>query len=155
MVLIEDMGQSRMPRWSVGRIAVLLGSVGTLAVLLTLADPGVTIDEPLDVRPGRTYLATLRAKGFGFFESGVIEQVFRDNAEHPPLGRWLLGLASTLGEPFEVILRGGPDPVGIYVVAGRLAPAVAFGLLIGVVVLASGSWGGGGSRERLRAWHCS
>ena len=33
-------------------------------------------------------------------------QCSRDNAEHPPLGRWLLGIGSTLGEPFEVKLSG-------------------------------------------------
>jgi len=123
--------------WTVGRLAILLGGFGALAVLLTLADPGITVDEPLDVRPGRTYLATLRAKGWGFFDRAVIDAVYRDNAEHPPLGRWLLGIASTLGQPFEILLRGGPDPVGLYIVSGRVAPALAFGVLIVVVVVAS------------------
>src|SRR3954451_4565752 len=104
-----------------------------LAVTLTLGAPGLTVDEPLDVRPGRTYVATLRARGWHFFDRDVVRAVFADNAEHPPLGRWLLGLASTLGEPFEVLALGGPDPVGIYVVAGRLAPALVFALLVGLV----------------------
>jgi 4-amino-4-deoxy-L-arabinose transferase-like glycosyltransferase len=103
-----------------------------LAVVLTLDGPGITVDEPLDVRPGRTYLSTLRAKGPHFFDRRVVDRVFRDNAEHPPLGRWLLGLASVIGEPFEVLLRG-PDPLGLYVRSGRLAPAAAFALLVGVV----------------------
>ncbi len=128
--------------WTVGRVAWVVGGCATLAVLLTLADPGITVDEPLDVRPGRTYLATLRAKGWGFFQPSVIDAVFRDNAEHPPLGRWLLGVASTLGQPFEVLLRGGPDPVGVYVVAGRVAPAVAFGVLVGLVALVAGRQSG-------------
>ncbi len=132
-------------RWSVGIIAWLLGTFGATAVLLTLADPGTTVDEPLDVRPGRTYLATLKAKGWGFFDSSVIDAVYRDNAEHPPLGRWLLGLASTLGQPFEILLRGGPDPVGIYVLAGRTAPAIAFGAMIGLVVISSARWSGRGA----------
>ena len=123
---------------TIARLALLLGGMGALAVLLTLADPGITVDEPLDVRPGRTYLATLQAKGWGFFNQAVIDATYRDNAEHPPLGRWLLGLASRLGQPFEILLRGGPDPVGIYVVAGRIAPAIAYGVLICAVVLASG-----------------
>src|SRR5205823_8446888 len=93
--------------WTAGRLACLLGFSAGLAVLLTLADPGLTIDEPLDVRPGRTYVATLRSRGWGFFQRAVVDAVFRDNAEHPPLGRWLLGVASTLGEPFEVLLMGG------------------------------------------------
>jgi 4-amino-4-deoxy-L-arabinose transferase-like glycosyltransferase len=115
-----------------------LGVLVGVAVILTLGDPGITVDEPLDVRPGRTYVATLRSRGLRFFDRATVEAVFADNAEHPPLGRWLLGIASTLGEPFEVLLRGGPDPVGLYVVAGRLAPALAFGFLVGLVAWEAG-----------------
>ncbi len=119
--------------WTVRRISLVLGLVAGLAVLLTLADPGITVDEPLDVRPGRVYVSTLLSKGFGFFSRDSVTRVFADNKEHPPLGRWLLGIASTLGEPFEVMILGGPDPVGVYVVAGRLAPALVFAILVGVV----------------------
>jgi 4-amino-4-deoxy-L-arabinose transferase-like glycosyltransferase len=124
--------------WTVGRLAWAVGASAWLAVVLTLADPGLTVDEPLDVQPGRTYVATLRARGWGFFDRAVVDAVFRDNAEHPPLGRWLLGLASTLGEPVEVLVMGGPDPVGLYVVAGRLAPATAFAVLVGLVAAEAG-----------------
>jgi 4-amino-4-deoxy-L-arabinose transferase-like glycosyltransferase len=122
--------------WTPGRLALALGMATGLAVLLTLGDPGLTIDEPLDVRPGRTYVATLRARGWHFFDRDVVDAVYRDNAEHPPLGRWLLGIASTLGEPFEVLLWG-KDPVGQYVLSGRLAPATAFAVLVGLVVVAT------------------
>lgn len=117
-----------------GRLSpgLMMGLAAGLAVLLTLGDPGLTVDEPLDVRPGRTYVATLRNQGWRFFERGVVEQVFRDNAEHPPLGRWLLGIASTLGQPFEILWRGA-DPTGLYVLSGRLAPALAFAILVGMV----------------------
>ena len=126
-----------LPWWTPRRIALALGTVAALAVILTIADPGITIDEPLDVRPGRTYLATLRARGLRFFDRTTVDAVFRDNAEHPPLGRWLLGIASTLGEPFEILLKGR-DPVGLYVVAGRLAPALTFGALVGLVSASAG-----------------
>src|SRR4051794_38617795 len=102
------------PSWTPRRLALALGLASGMAVLLTLSDPGLTIDEPLDVRPGRTYVATLRARGWHFFDRVVVAAVYRDNAEHPPLGRWLLGIASTLGEPFEILLWGR-DPVGLYV----------------------------------------
>ena len=121
--------------------ALAMGLVAGLAVVVTLDGPGLTIDEPLDVRPGRTYIRTIREEGLRFFERKVVYRVFRDNAEHPPLGRWLLGTASTLGEPFEVNWKG-PDPTGQYVLAARLAPAVCFGILVGVVVaLAGRRWG--------------
>src|SRR5262249_26901408 len=104
---------------------------------------GLTIDEPLDVRPGRTYIKLIREEGLRFFDRKVVDRVFRDNAEHPPLGRWLLGIASTLGEPFEVIWKG-PDPTGHYVLAGRLAPALSYGALVSVVTFVAGRrWGGG------------
>jgi 4-amino-4-deoxy-L-arabinose transferase-like glycosyltransferase len=118
-----------------------MGACAGLAVVLTLDGPGLTIDEPLDVRPGRTYMKVIREEGLRFFDRKVVDRVFRDNAEHPPLGRWLLGIASTLGEPFEVIWKG-PDPTGQYVLAGRLAPAASFAALVGVVTLvASRRWG--------------
>ena len=127
-----------LPWWSANRIGFALAVASTLAVVLTIDGPGITVDEPLDVRPGRTYVATLRAKGLRFFDRSVSDAVFRDNAEHPPMGRWLLGVASSLGEPIEIILRGGPDPVGVYVASGRLAPAVVFGLLVGLVAAEAG-----------------
>ncbi len=77
-----------------------------LAVILTLDGPGLTVDEPLDVRPGRKYLKILREKGRHFLDRSVVDRVFRDNAEHPPLGRWLLGIASVAAEPFEILLKG-------------------------------------------------
>jgi 4-amino-4-deoxy-L-arabinose transferase-like glycosyltransferase len=131
-----DCLRSKLAAVSHARLGLIAAIVGGLAVLLTLGDPGLTIDEPLDVRPGRTYLDTLRAQGWRFFQPRFVEQVFRDNAEHPPLGRWLLGLASSLGEPFQIMLLG-PDPTGLYVLSGRLAPALAFAILVGVVTAES------------------
>jgi 4-amino-4-deoxy-L-arabinose transferase-like glycosyltransferase len=123
------------------RLGLAMGVAAGLAVILTLGDPGLTVDEPLDVGPGRKYVAELRAQGWRFFDRAVVERVFRDNAEHPPLGRWLLGVASTLGEPFEIQWRG-PDPTGRYVLSGRLAPALAFAVLVGLVTAESARrWG--------------
>jgi 4-amino-4-deoxy-L-arabinose transferase-like glycosyltransferase len=120
---------------------LLMGIVAGLAVVLTLDGPGLTIDEPLDVRPGRTYVDVLRQEGWHFFDRSAVDRVFGDNAEHPPLGRWLLGIASELGEPIEVLWKG-PDPTGHYVLAGRLAPAFAFAALVSLVTLVAGRrWG--------------
>jgi 4-amino-4-deoxy-L-arabinose transferase-like glycosyltransferase len=136
--------ESKEPRAdnrSTGRLAVAMAVSAGLAVVLTLDGPGLTIDEPLDVRPGRTYIKVLREQGWNFFNQKVVDRVFRDNAEHPPLGRWLLGIASTVGEPFEVLWKG-PDPTGQYVLAGRLAPALAFSLLVGLTCTVAGRrWG--------------
>jgi 4-amino-4-deoxy-L-arabinose transferase-like glycosyltransferase len=127
---------------SSGQLALLMGFFAGIAVLLTLDGPGLTIDEPLDVRPGRTYVETLRKQGWHFLDREVVDRVFRDNAEHPPLGRWLLGIASEVGEPIEVLWKG-PDPTGHYVLAGRMAPALAFAALVWLVTHTAGRrWGG-------------
>jgi 4-amino-4-deoxy-L-arabinose transferase-like glycosyltransferase len=115
-----------------GRWAFGIGLLASAAVILTLDGPGLTVDEPLDVRPGRAYLRILREQGLRFLAPEVVDRMYFDNAEHPPLGRWLLGLASVIGEPFEVLFKG-PDPTGSYVLAGRLAPALTFGALTGLV----------------------
>jgi hypothetical protein len=120
---------------------LIAGCLGAISVILTLSGPGLTVDEPLDVRPGRAYLKILAESGTHFLDRKVVDRVFRDNAEHPPLGRWLLGIASVLAEPFEIMLRG-PDPTGSYVLAGRVAPALMFGALLGLVAwTAIGRWG--------------
>ncbi len=116
-----------------GRWAWASGLLAAAAVILTLDGPGLTVDEPLDVRPGRNYLKTLREQGRHFLDRPVIDRTYRDNAEHPPLGRWLLGIASVVGQPFEVLLKG-LDPTDSYVLAGRLAPACTFGALVALIV---------------------
>jgi 4-amino-4-deoxy-L-arabinose transferase-like glycosyltransferase len=137
MSQLDTMSRATHAFWTTGRIAAALGGGAFIAVVLTLGDPGITVDEPLDVRPGRNYVATLLKQGSHFFDRKVVDAVYSDNAEHPPLGRWLLGIASTLGEPFEVVLRGA-DPLDVYVRSGRLAPAACFGALVGIVALVAG-----------------
>ena len=105
---------------------MLCGVMASLAVILTLEGPGLTVDEPLDVRPGRNYFKILREAGRHFLDRKVVDRTYWDNAEHPPLGRWLLGVASIAAEPYEILLKG-PDPTDSYVLAGRLAPAIVFG----------------------------
>lgn len=128
------------------RLALLLGAASFLGVVATLSGPGITSDEPLDVRVGRRYVEALgkALEGrFSPFDRRDVERLFADNAQHPPLGRWLVGIASTLLEPLEGAL-GGPDPFSVH--AARVAPAVAFGCLVGWIALAvaqrHGPWSG-------------
>jgi 4-amino-4-deoxy-L-arabinose transferase-like glycosyltransferase len=124
-----------------GRWAAATGLLAALSVILTLNGPGLTVDEPLDVRPGRAYLRILGEEGRHFLDRKVVYRVYRDNAEHPPLGRWLLGIASVAAEPFEIMIKG-PDPTASYVLAGRVAPALTFGALLGLIAwTVIGHWG--------------
>ncbi|MDR3622825.1 MAG: glycosyltransferase family 39 protein [Paludisphaera borealis] len=123
------------------RVGFAMAALAALLTIATLGGPGLTVDEPLDVRPGRDYFATLQRTGWRFFERANVDRAFRDNAEHPPLGRWLLGLASLIGEPFEP-LWNGYDPTGVHVASGRLAPALAFAVLVGLIAAeAARRWG--------------
>jgi len=123
------------------RIGLSMGMLAGLLTLATLGGPGLTVDEPLDVRPGRAYFDVLGRTGWRFFDRENVDRAFRDNAEHPPLGRWLLGLASLVGEPFEPLWNGF-DPTGVHVASGRLAPAICFAILVGLVAAESARrWG--------------
>ncbi|QDV32908.1 glycosyltransferase family 39 protein [Tautonia plasticadhaerens] len=120
----------------------ILGAIAGLSVLLTLADPGITSDEPIDVKVGRNYLRQasrlvdqVGRRGIGSIDRADLDAFFADNAQHPPLGRWLLGLASTAFEPLEGLL-GGPDPLSVH--PARVAPMLAFALLVGLVSAEAG-----------------
>ncbi len=114
--------------------SLFLGCLAGVLVIATLDDPGITCDEPLDILPGQRYVQTLLTQGLGFFEPSTVTRTFRDNAEHPPLGRWLLGLG-TMATPLV--------PAGRYydypqLIPARLAPAICFAALVGLVAQASG-----------------
>ncbi|MEW4569189.1 glycosyltransferase family 39 protein [Tautonia sp. JC769] len=125
------------PRWP-----WLLGALAGLAVLLTIGDPGITSDEPIDVKVGRNYLSLAGAlidqvgsRGVASIRRANLDAFFADNAQHPPLGRWLVGLASLVFEPFEGLL-GGADPMSVH--PARMAPMLAFALLVGVITREAG-----------------
>jgi 4-amino-4-deoxy-L-arabinose transferase-like glycosyltransferase len=119
-----------------------LGAAAGLSVLLTLGDPGITSDEPIDVKVGRNYLQQAGRlidqagrRGLGSIDRDDLDAFFADNAQHPPLGRWLVGLASAIFEPAEGLL-GGSDPMSVH--SARVAPMLAFAILVGLVSGESG-----------------
>jgi 4-amino-4-deoxy-L-arabinose transferase-like glycosyltransferase len=119
------------------RLPAALGLTATLLVLITLGAPGITSDEPLDTRVGRGYVQAAISPVRGL--TPLSPSLYEGSAQHPPLGRWLVGIASTAFEPFESLL-GGADPFGVH--AARIAPALAFGVLVWVVArAASRRWG--------------
>ena len=117
------------------------GCVGLLLVLLTLdasgsypgllPGPGITIDESFNVQQGVLLVEALRAYGLFLFDPLNAKEIFGGEGglpylpDHPPLGRWVLGLfhhlAWTVAPPL--------DPVGPAVtVCARVGTAVMFGL---------------------------
>jgi len=110
-----------------------LGLIAFFLVLCGLNRPGVTIDEPLDVAPGRHYWDVLAKRGIGFFSQAGVQDAFGGNPDHPPLARWLIGAASHLCQTIQVMATGQADPTGLYILAGRVAPALAFSLTVWLI----------------------
>lgn len=109
-------------------IAATLALASFALVLLTLFDPGLTIDEPINGGHGRTMmLAALRRAPFHHLSlSQTIVAIWRRGHEHPPLARFLIGVAEFLNDPSDL---GGPTPSGM---GGRLASATAFAGIVGL-----------------------
>jgi 4-amino-4-deoxy-L-arabinose transferase-like glycosyltransferase len=123
-----------LPRWQhPGWLGLSAGIVAGLAVLVTLGSPGITIDEPIDVKVSTNYIRLLSDythRDPSSLGRAEIDALFLDNKQHPPLGRLLLGI-TTLAAPLEPWL-GGIDPFSVH--SARLAPMTAFALLVGLIV---------------------
>jgi 4-amino-4-deoxy-L-arabinose transferase-like glycosyltransferase len=118
------------------------GLIAFVWVCFGLGRVGVTIDEPLDVAPGRHYWTTLFERGAGSFSAEGAQAMFGGNPDHPPLARWILGAFSHLLEPIQPVLFGFADPTGLYVVSARFASAVAFALTVALIGRYAGRrWG--------------
>jgi 4-amino-4-deoxy-L-arabinose transferase-like glycosyltransferase len=115
---------------------LLIGLVGTLAVLATKDDPGLTSDEPFSASYGKAFVYRLLTHGGSFFTPESIEETFGARSEHPPLGRWAVGWAQWLLDPRP------RDPLYFDVRLARIAPAVAFGLLLILVTRRAAVWWG-------------
>ena len=87
-----------------------MGVFAGLAVLLTLDGPGLTIDEPLDVRPGRTYVEVLRSAGLAFLRSRGRRSGFSRQRRTSALGALAAGNRLGAGRADRGALeRAGPD----------------------------------------------
>jgi 4-amino-4-deoxy-L-arabinose transferase-like glycosyltransferase len=136
--------------------AAVCGLIGTLAVLATLdgaglwntlPGPGVTCDETIYVADAKIYvyvLQDLARKRWKsplelFFDRNWVEQTYGGTRDHPPLGRWLLGWAHWLTDP------NPGDVESFNVIRARVAPAVAYGLLIFLIGTVAGHLAGPGA----------
>lgn len=123
--IIDRFNRRVHPQWA-GLIALVL-------VIGTLNQPGITIDEPLDVAPGRHYWDVLLKRGPDFFSPIGVKDAFGGNPDHPPLARWLLGAASHVFQTIQILWQGHGDPTQEYIVAARMASALAFALTVSMI----------------------
>lgn len=100
--------------WGVG---ALLGFAALLAVLFTLDDPGLTVDEPINVGHGVRMISLL------LHEPAGLLTYQKGRPDHPPLARLLIGLSHHL-------LAGELGPGRIACVFGRPASAAAFAMAV-------------------------
>lgn len=116
------------PAW-LGPFCVALAAL--LAVVSTLGDPGITCDEYYDVQAGKSLVNAFQTQGLDFFRSGNVDSNFGRLTPHPPLGRWLLGW---MHHAFDTVPA---ESYAVAVVAGRFAPALAYGCLVFLTGLAT------------------
>lgn len=111
--------------------AWFLAIVTLLAVGLTLQDPGLTVDEPINVGHGKRLWMVLSRHPREIVQPAMIDWLFRHGHEHPPLTRLLVGMSHALVDPAPA------DPRVVLPRGGRGASAVALALLVFLVVRAT------------------
>ena len=130
----KSLFSSRSTPRAIGPLVV--AGLATLVSLSTLArGPGVTCDEIYHVGSGKRLVAAFRHQGPAFFSLANVRRNFPwkpgGPPVQPPLGHFILGCS-------HHVFDTDPDnPWVISVVAPRFAPAVAFGVLVLLVGLAT------------------
>ncbi|MBX9655442.1 glycosyltransferase family 39 protein [bacterium] len=112
--------------------------IGMMAVLATINDPGLTIDEPINVGHGKRMVWMLSHTNLTTPIASVadrIEGVWGHAHEHPPLTRFSIGVA-------HHFLDSDPDDPNSFVpMLGRPASAVAYGIILFLVTIWAWSLG--------------
>jgi len=116
------------PQLAAALLSAVIALVAISAALATLdpagAGPGVTVDEFYDAAAGKRLVHAWQTEGWAFFARDRIEKNFDPLTRHPPLGRWLLGWTHALLDPDP------QQPESVQLVAARVAPVLAYGVLI-------------------------
>lgn len=152
--------QSRVARWRDGALQfartyfspLVVAAIAWVYILCHLdpagsypgmpEGPGLTIDETFNVQQGVILVESLRTYGIGLFTPEAIREVFSPPLhlpDHPPLGRFWLGLHHHL----IWWLAPPSDPEGPFVTAcARAGSATAFALTILLVGCCTTKWYG-------------
>jgi hypothetical protein len=127
-------------RFNLPRSAILLLTCLATTLLLGVGfrdRPGLTVDEPINTGHGKRMVHALVWEVGQTPTSNLIDRLYRTGHEHPPLARFLIGLAHALFDP-DPNSPDIMDPKG-----GRLASMVAFVVLVGLVTWEASHWAGG------------
>ncbi|WP_291170047.1 glycosyltransferase family 39 protein [Gimesia sp.] len=93
--------------------------------------PGMTVDEPFNVGQGVFLVRAMRAYGLGILAPESLREIFEHPnylPDHPPLGRFLIGLSHETVATFA-----GDESRPFVVTYGRYASAVCFACLVFLV----------------------
>jgi 4-amino-4-deoxy-L-arabinose transferase-like glycosyltransferase len=109
------------------------GIVAFVWVCAGIGSIGVTIDEPLDVAPGRHYWQKSFSLGSEAFSAQGVREIYGGNPDHPPLARWVIGAFSLGLEPVRLVIQGNADFTGSNIWGARISSAAAFGLTVAML----------------------
>ena len=102
--------------------AIILGFAAFAAAAATLGGPGPVWDEPFSLVASESYAGWLAHPSFS---KQAIDQAWSVNHEHPPLAKAWIGLVR---HAVQAVWPGADD-----LLASRLATAMLYGLLVGLV----------------------
>ncbi len=138
--------------WSGG---IWVGLVGFILVVATIdpsgsypdlvQGPGLTVDEVFNAQQGVLLVEIFRSYGIWILDPVNVRDIFGEGGvvpylpDHPPLGRFVLGL----GHHFMWSVAAPDSPAGISVIAcARFGSAVLFGMTLFLIGATAGSWFG-------------
>ncbi|MGL5097104.1 MAG: hypothetical protein ACRDD1_16060, partial [Planctomycetia bacterium] len=102
-------------------------------MMIGVGRPGLTVDEPINVGHGKRWVARVRDGGPGrCLDPAVVDSCWSAAHEHPPLARFLIGLAHAPLDPAPT------DPSVYSCVLGRPASAAALAFAAALAVLLAG-----------------
>jgi|688.fasta_scaffold13346_11 4-amino-4-deoxy-L-arabinose transferase-like glycosyltransferase len=110
-------------------IFALVISILTIIRLIGFEKEGVTYDEPVYVQAGRDYIKALSRLDFS-------QEAWSFNKEHPPVTKYVYGIAEVVHIGVQKISNWGDDVSDIYTFARLMSVLLGLGTLIYVFFLA-------------------